>query len=311
MSGLGLGYLVELADRRFRTPEDVRHHLGLPLIGHIPVIHETGSRKRQSGATPSDGHIAPVLCAARRPKSCEAEAVRAVRTALYFSSRGQRHKVIQITSPDAGDGKTTLASNLAISIASSGKKTLLVDGDLRRATVHKMFGLENSVGLVELIGSGAKLADGVRQGPVENLWIISSGRQHGNPSELLTSPRFHELLDVLRQKYDFIIIDTPPMLPVTDPSVVAARVDGVLLVIRLTKHARDHASRAVEMLGALGATVLGVVVNGIGRAGGYGYRREYHYGYGYAYGYAHGNGKDGYYSETPEEPEPTVAETKA
>lgn len=307
--GFGLGYLVEIADKSFRDPDEIRRTLGLPVVGHIPVIEASRASEQ-----PSEGEngLASIICTYHLPKSRSAEAYRAVRTSLYFNAHGEGHKVIQITSPNPGDGKTTLAANLAVSMADSGKRVLLLEADFRRPRVHKYFGLDNSIGVSSVIAGEAELADVLQQTPVKNLWAMPCGPRPRNPSDLLTSPRFKELIDVLRDQHDFVIVDTPPILAVTDSSVVAPRVDAVLLVVRLTKHARDAALRSTEMLGSLGARILGVVVNGIGKSTsygyGYGYRRYGGYRYGYRsqrygnysyYGYADGNGANGgvYYTE--------------
>lgn len=291
--GMGLGYLVDIADKSFRSPEEIRRQLGLPVIGHIPVIEAPRRKTADAEGESAANAISSILCTFHQPKSRPAEAYRAVRTSLYFSTHGEGHKVIQITSPNPGDGKTTLAANLAVSMADSGKRVLLLEADFRRPRVHKFFGLDNTLGVSSIIAGEAEIPDVIQQTAVSNLWAMPCGPRPHNPSDLLTSPRFKELIDTLRDQHDFVIVDTPPILAVTDSSVVAPRVDAVLLVVRLTKHARDGAMRATEMLGALGARILGVVVNGIGKTSGYGYGR-YRYGYGgYGYRYA-GGGRYGY-----------------
>ena len=190
--------------------------------------------------------------------------------------------MIQVTSPNPGDGKTTLASNLAVSIANSGKRVLLLDADFRHPKIHKYFGLDDSVGLSSVISEKDEVSEAIQETAVANLWAMACGPRPQNPADVLTSARLTELIAMLREKYDFIIIDSPPLLAVTDPSVVAPRVDAVALVIRLTKSARHDATQAAEMLSALGAQPLGIVVNGVGRKHGrYGY--NYRYG-GYRYG---------------------------
>jgi capsular exopolysaccharide synthesis family protein len=288
LAGLGLAYLAEAGDKSFRTPDEIRRRLGLPIVGHIPFL-----KSRNGSLQSADGKKAvldPLLYAFHRPRSGEAEAFRGLRTALYFSTRGEGHKVIQITSPDSSDGKTTLAANLAVSIAQSGAKTLLIDADFRKPQQHKIFGLPSSVGLSGALGGTAEVTDAIQQSAVPGLCVLPCGAVPPNPAELLTAPRFKELLDLLRDRYDFVLIDTPPILAVTDPCVVAPRVDGVLLVIRPSKHGRPHAERTREILGTLGATVLGVVVNGVDSTGHptrYGYG---HYGYGAPYGEATSDG---------------------
>lgn len=286
VAGLALAFVVDSADRRFRGPDDVRNDLGLPVVGHIPVI-PVSKKAAKEAESQTGGDLHPVLRLVHHPRGRIAEAYRAVRTALYFSTRGGRHKVIQVTSPNPGDGKTTLSANLAISIAQSGKTCILIDADFRRPRVHKLFGLDREVGLSALIEGTAEIPDAVRETGVENLTVMTCGQRPENPSELLTSLRFQELLDKLRDEYEFVIIDTPPILAVTDPSNVAPRVDGVLLVMRLSTSARKASRRAMETLDSLGANVLGVVVNGVGGAPGYG-------GYDGAYGYGRGYGGYGY-----------------
>lgn len=317
--GLGLGYLVEIADRTFRSPDEIRRLLGVPVVGHVPAI------PLQLDGPPAENalNLSPSLCTVHKPKSSLAEAFRAVRTALYFSAGDEKHRVIQITSPDVGDGKSTLSANLAVSIAQSGKRTLLVDADFRRPRIHKLFGLKRDEGLSNVISGDSDLPDAVQSSAVENLWILACGAKVNNPAELLTSPEFADLVKKLREEYDFVIIDTPPVLAVTDPCAVAPRVDGVLFTLRISRNVRPKAQRTQEILQSLGAKVLGVVVNGIGVAGEYGYGKYYgskyyhtgyYGGYGYRNGYGGGNGY-GYYENsykdyyTEDEKETTASRT--
>jgi len=303
IGALALAFVAEISDRTFRNPEDISQQLRLPIVGHIPVTDRV-TPKPQS-------HLDPTLVAFHQPKSRLAEAYRSIRTGLYFSTKGQQHRVIQITSPNPGDGKTTVSSNLAITIAQSGKKVLLIDADFRRPRIHKVFNLNQTLGMSSVISGDCDLPEAVQFTEVENLWIMPCGPRPSNPSELLSSPRFGELLQLLSEQYDFVLVDTPPMLAVTDPSVVAARVDGVFLTIRITKRTRAESIRATELLRALGANVLGVVVNGIGEKQGYGYGRygasryyQMGYRYRYGYGYDYGSREGGvYYSDEPSEQE--------
>lgn len=279
--GLLLGALLasaaELMDRGFHTVEEVRERLGLPVIGHIPIVDERTLVPR------GDSPLEPILCTYFQPKSSQAESFRGIRTWMYFTVRGDDCKVIQVTSPQARDGKTTLAANLAVSIAQSGKKVVLLDADFRKPRVHEIFGVSSSaVGLASVIAGSVSLKDAVLPTVIEGLSIMPCGPRPENPAELLTSPAFQHLLDTLRKDFDFVLIDTPPLLAVSDPSAVAPRVDGVLLVVRFSKYARPNAHRAKEMLAALRANVLGVVVNGYGRQGSpFGYDGYQGYGYGY------------------------------
>ena len=325
-AGCAIAFLLEMADKRFRSPEEITERLGVPVIGHIPYF------KPDKGDTASaiDGS----LCVYHRPKSNLAEAYRGIRTALYFSTRGEGHKVIQVSSPNPGDGKSTMAANLAVAIAQSGKRTMIVESDFRRPRVHKLFGLERDIGVTSVIAGEAELSDAIQETGIENLYSLSCGPKPSNPSELLSSPRYGELIDLLREKFDYVIIDTPPLMAVTDPAVVATRVDGILLTIRISKRSQQDCVRSAELLASLGANQLGVIVNGVDardKYGGYGYGgyRQYgsktygNVGYGgsyYSYGYddrytsyygedddrkRHGSGEDRS-QKTPRPPVETV-----
>ncbi|MFL5328014.1 MAG: polysaccharide biosynthesis tyrosine autokinase [Gemmataceae bacterium] len=286
--GIGLAYLAELSDKSFRNPVEIRRRLGLPVIGHVPFL--AADEKAQELVAAGSSTVDPMLITHYQSSSIGAEAYRGVRTALYFSTRGEAHQVIQVTSPNVGDGKSTLAANLAASIAQSGKRTLLIDADFRKPRVHKIFNVPAQVGMASVMAGQAELASAIQPTAVPNLSVLPCGPRPVNPSELLTSPKFKELLDELRTQFDFVIVDTPPILVVTDPAVVAPRVDGVILCIRVTKNGRPFAERAREVLASLGANVIGVVVNGFGSqvgGGKYGYE-HYQYGYGEGYSYTYG-----------------------
>ena len=287
LGGLGLGYLGEITDKSFRTAEEIRRRLGLPIIGHIPRFTTDADAREQAGDLAAS--LDPAMCTFYQTRSAEAEAFRGVRTALYFSTAGQGHRVIQVTSPSPGDGKTTLTANLAISIAQSGKRVLVIDADIRKPRLHRQFGIADGTGLSLILVGEASAAEAIREGGVPNLWVLPCGPLPPNPAELLTSPRFKEFLDQVRDQYDFVLVDTPPLLAVTDASVVAPRVDGVLLVIRVSKNGRPQAERAKEILSTLGVNVLGVIVNGLDQhsTAMYGFQD---YQYGGAYGSAEVNG---------------------
>ncbi len=294
--GFGLGCLVDIADRTFHNPDEIIKRLSLPLIGHIPVINQ--SKRYQVEKSLVD----PVICTYHRPKSQNSEAFRAIRTALFFNSQDRENTVIQVTSPTPGDGKTTVAANLAVSIAQSGKRVLLVDGDMRRPRLGSIFGVSSKEGFATVLSGETKWQDGVFEvEEIEGLSVLPCGAKPSNPAELSTSPLVKQLIAQMRAEYDFVVIDTPPILAVTDPCPVAARVDGVILAIRIKKNVRTSAERSVEILRNLGANIVGVVVNGVGAQSGYGsqytysaYRSGYAYNeYGYGYGYGYGN----YYQE--------------
>lgn len=284
--GASTAYVVERSDQRFRSPEDLREQLGLPIVGHIPMI-KAGERKGADGSELEA--LDPSLCAFHQPDHAASEAYRAVRTSLYFSARGSGHRVVQITSPVPGDGKTTLSANLAISTADSGKRVLLIEADFRRPRLAGVFSLDEEHGVSSVIAHDTRLEQAIQQTAIPNLSVMPCGPRPSNPSELLTTPRFQQLLETVRNRFDLVLVDTPPLLAVTDPAVVAPRVDTVLLVVSMGRNVRRVALRATEVLDGVGANVLGVVVNRWNR--GYGYGNDgYGYGYGYGYQYAYRNG---------------------
>ncbi|MEQ1905170.1 MAG: polysaccharide biosynthesis tyrosine autokinase [Pirellulaceae bacterium] len=294
--GFGLGCLVDLADKTFHNPDEVIRALGLPLVGHIPVISQSKRYQLENSI------IEPSICTYHRPKSQVSEAYRAVRTALFFNAQGSKSSVIQVTSPTPGDGKSTTAANLAVSIAQSGKRVLLVDGDMRRPRMAQTFGMSSKEGFSTVLSGESFWKDVIVECPeIEGLSIMPCGLKPSNPAELVTSPQVKLLIDQMRNEYDFVVIDTPPLLAVTDPCPIAARVDGVVICMRIKKNVRISAERAVEVLRNVGANIVGVVVNGVGAQSGYGsqytygaYRAGYSYnGYGYGYGYGYGT----YYDE--------------
>jgi polysaccharide biosynthesis transport protein len=241
--GFGWAYRAEVADRSFRKPEEIRQALGWRVLAHVPHLRRVG-------------------------KEAQVEAFRAVRTAVYFAAQADAKRVIQVTGPDQGSGKTTLTAHLAASIAQSGKRVLVMDADLRKPSQHKIYGVANDIGLTTVLAGRAGAKEAIRSGPVPGLDVLPSGPVVSNPAELLSSPALQTLLGSVREQYDYVLIDTPPLLAVTDPSIVAHQADGVLLVVRLTKRSRPDAQVAKEILEAAGADVLGVVVNGVPRRSG-------------------------------------------
>jgi capsular exopolysaccharide synthesis family protein len=230
-----------------------------------------------------------------KTRSSVSEAFRGIRTAIFFNSQHGSLKVIQVTSPIPGDGKSTIASNLAVSISQSGRRVCLVDCDFRRPRISKIFGLSSDTGLVQVINEKATLEEAIQPSSIENLSVLSCGRRPGNPAELLSSERFHFIISQLREMFDYVILDTPPVLVVSDPATVATAADGVILTVRLRRNLKPIAMRAAQMLHSMNANMIGVVVNGVGvGASGYGYGGYRYDSYNNGYGYGYGYGKTGY-----------------
>ena len=212
-------------------------------------------------------------------KSPVAEAYRILRTNIEFSSTDRKVKVILVTSSGPSEGKTTTASNMAIAMAEANRRVLLIDCDLRKPAVHRLFGLVNVKGLTNILVEGIEYSNITNVTEVENLEIITSGPKPPNPAELLGSNKMKEFLDNVREGYDVVIIDAPPILPVTDAAVLSQYVDGVILVAGYGLTTFDAAIQAKASLQKVNARILGVVLNGVptDKRGGYYYYYYYYY----------------------------------
>lgn len=207
-----------------------------------------------------------------------AEAFRVLRTNLQFIDPDVQRKVFVVTSSLPGEGKTTTAVNLALALAEGGESVVLVEGDLRRPKISEYLRLESAVGLTTVLIGKLPLEDAVQTTASEGLAVVTSGATPPNPAELLKSSAMSSLIASLREQYDIVLIDAPPLLPVTDGALLAAQADGALLVVRHGKTTTDQVTLAVERLEAVGATPVGVIFNMTPAKGGDGYG----YGYGYA-----------------------------
>ena len=287
-----MGYLLEQGDRSFRSAGELQEEFGRPILGHVPVIPPEALRAA------GDSRYAPSLLTVHRPRSRLAESFRSVRTGLIFAARSAGLKVIQVTSPDPGDGKSTLAANLAVSLGRSGKRTILVDGDLRRPRVKKLLGIEAEYCVTDVIDNPDLLDEAVVETGLKDLWALPCLRKPEHPAELLSSHDYEHFLEILRQKFDFVILDSPPVLAVSDPAAVAPFVDGVLLAIRLSKRSRGKVQETLGVLERAGANVLGLVVNGVDVRSEYARGLESgYYGGGYGEGFGRGSSGGGYYTE--------------
>ena len=214
------------------------------------------------------------------PKNPAAEAYRVIRTSVQFAQAGKALKTIAITSCTPNEGKSMTVANLAVVLTQAGKSVLLMDCDMRNPTVHKNFNLSNKVGLSSCISMGTAVADAVQATAIEGLDALTSGVIPPNPSELLGSERMQNILQRAKEEYDYLLIDTPPVLPVTDSLVLGRMVDGLILVIDSGEIKVEMAREVKNQLVHAGANILGVVLNKV--------RSEHHgYGYGYYYYYGH------------------------
>ena len=207
------------------------------------------------------------LVALTNPKSAAAEAYRALRTNIQFASPDKPVHTLLATSTSPDDGKSTTIANLAITFAQAGSPTVLVDADLRRPHLHRLFGLQNEAGLTSWVGEATRGKEAMaaplplHETRVPNLHVLTSGPVPPNPAEILASQRMAELLEKLRGVAEYVLLDAPPIIAVTDAAVLSPRVDGVLLVVNAGKTRRDLAIKARDMLRQVNANLLGVVLN--------------------------------------------------
>ena len=210
----------------------------------------------------------------KKPKSIAAESYRTLRTNIQYSSFDKEIQVIVITSSEPGEGKSTTAGNLALSLSQDGKKVILIDSDLRKPSIHKNFKITNILGLSDVL-IGKEDINNVVSKYNNNLLILTSGKIPPNPSEMLASNSMTKLIEVLKETFDYIILDTPPVQAVTDSQILSAKADGTILVVKAQKTKRDSVKNAVALLNKVNANILGTVLNGLEES-----RNNYYYYYG-------------------------------
>ena len=268
--GTGLAFAIDLLDDRVRSKEEIdRMQLGLPVLGLIP---ETTIFKRSD---------IPELESFSSPTSPASEAYRTLRSAVQFAGIERDLRVLLITSTDAGESKSTTAANLAVTLARSGSTVCLIDADLRNPRLHMFFGVQQKQGLSDVLLGQARPPEAIVSfAEIDGLGMMPVGRKAPNPAELLGSNRMSVLLGALKKRFDIVIVDSPPILPVVDSLELSRQVDGVLLVTLMGRTRRRGLNHAVELLNNVSAPLLGIVMSGVDKAAGYGY------GYGYGYGEA-------------------------
>jgi len=265
LGGIGVAFFVEYLDNTVKSTEDVESKLGVPVLGVVSLL--------------ASGEQSMEKILLKEPHSVFAESYKVLRTAVLLSSAVTPPKNILVTSAAPGEGKTVTSVNLAITIAQTAHSVLLIDSDLRKPRVHKIFGLDNSIGLSTFL-AGASDMNIISEEVVPNLNIIPSGPVPPNPSELLSSGRMYDLIRTVNEKFDIIIWDAAPLLTVTDSLVLSKILDGTIIVTKAGLTTYESVSRALKSLNDIEAHFLGVVINGLDvRKNDY-YYRHYHYGYG-------------------------------
>ena len=305
MLGLVLAFVQETLDTSIGTIEDVETYLQVPVLGIVPHIDARETVQRLIERRPALADMEPealqshaLLITHFDPKSPVAEAYRTLRTNIQFMRIERQGKVLVVTSPTLQEGKTTTIVNLALTMAQNGQRTLLIGANLRRPSIHRFFGIEREPGLADVLVSNARWRDCIRtvadilmgrfemedimaSPGLDNLHILESGPIPANPSELLSTPAMAQFLSEVREEYDVVLIDTPPVLPVTDSAIVAAQVDGVILVYQAGKVGRLVLKRAKAHLESARAKVWGVVLNDVQtEIAGYAYTHYYTHYYG-------------------------------
>jgi polysaccharide biosynthesis transport protein len=303
--GLALAFVRENLDTSIGTIEDVESYLGVPVLGVVPHIDSRETVQRILERRPALAQIDPeallshsLLITHFDPKSPVAEAYRTLRTNIQFARMERSGKVLVVSSPTLQEGKTTTIVNLALTMAQSGQKTLLIGANMRRPSIHRFFGIEREPGLSNILVGSAQWRDCIRTvadilmgrfemedimaAPgLDNLHIIEAGPVPANPSELLSTPAMSGFLHSVRDVYDVILVDTPPILPVTDSAIVASQADGVVIVYQAGKVGRLVLKRAKVHVENVGGKVWGVVLNDVKtEIAGYAYTQYYTHYYG-------------------------------
>ena len=272
--GVGLALFLEYLDNTVKTPDDIEERYNIPVLSTI------------SKSKDKDKDLYKLIL--DEPSSAIAESFKSLRASIMLSSSDSPPKTILVTSMAPKDGKTTIALNLAMAIAGSGSKVLIIDCDLRRPMLHQVFGLENKKGLSTFIAgtSGIKI---IREGLPENLSLITSGPIPPNPSELMISKRLKDLVRALKDKFDFVIFDTPPIISVSDTLIMSKIVDASLIVTRFGKTTYEMMNHGLKQMADIEAKVIGTVINAVDeKKSGYYY---YHYNKEYYQYYASGDQK--------------------
>src|SRR5580658_9919756 len=264
-SGVGLAFLLEGLDNTVRTTEQAQMISGLPPLGMIPMVsrtpREVSNPKRLSIASSKE---AVELVTQTRPNSQMAESYRALRTSLLLTNLGAPPKVIIVTSALPQEGKSTTSISCANVLAQKGTRVLLIDADLRRPSIHKTLGMGPRSGLSNVLTGSATLEQVITRVPsLPNVFVLPAGTPPPNPAELLASTQMRDVLEELRGQYDFIVVDTPPTLSVTDAVVLSPRADAIVLVIRSGQTTKQALRRSRDLLTQVNAKVSGVLLNAV------------------------------------------------
>jgi succinoglycan biosynthesis transport protein ExoP len=285
--GLGLAWVREQLDSSIKTPDDLEQDLGIPFLGLLPEIEDEEEAKRGSKRKREPRSSPPELIVHDRPLSGIAEAARSVRTNLLFMNPDRPYKKLLVSSAAPSEGKTTVACCIAIASAQGGQRVCIIDCDLRRPRLHRVFGRVGDAGVTSVLVGEATLDEVIKPTVVHNLWSIPAGPLPPNPADLLQSERFARLLNDLADRFDRIVIDSPPLVAVTDSAIISRLADGTVFVVRAFKTSKHLSAQGLRSLRDVDAPVVGAVLNAVNLN-----RHEYSYYYHYYY-----YKRDGYRSE--------------
>lgn len=290
--GIALAYIVDLFDTTVQNEREVQTRFGLPVLGSIPVLSAhrflPGRRAhKKAKVNIEDNSLDATHLDLYSESSPIAEAYRSVRTALLFTARDKNTNIFIITSPVAGDGKSINTYNLGVSLAQGGKKTLIIDTDLRRSYQHKIFGVERSPGITDVIGGEAKWEETIiPHHTLKNLWLIPAGSRVSNPAELVSSSQMKNLLDQLKGEFDIILMDTPPVTPCMDSRYLGMFTGGLIMMVRAESTKLSALDQSINLCRRVNVDIWGVIVN----------HASFRYGYGYYYVYQRYSPYGYYYS---------------
>jgi receptor protein-tyrosine kinase len=278
--GLGAAFLRDSLDDALSS-KDAAERLGnAPVLGLVPMVSSWRKRKRSAVAVTDE------------PSSPAAEAYRSLRTSIQFIRQTQDLRTLLVTSPAAAEGKTSTLANLGAVFAQAGERVVLISCDLRRPRLGDVFGIDEKVGISNVLLDEEMLDEALQPVPgYDSLWILGAGTVPPNPAELLNGPEARQVFATLRERFDLVLVDSPPVLPVTDAMVLSAYTDGTLIVVAAGQTKRHQLERTAERFAQAQTAVIGIVLNEVSKENGY--------GSGYGYGYGGYGGYGGYHSYQP------------
>lgn len=293
--GVGITLLIDLLDDTIKTPEELER-MALTALGTIPIVNIEDIRRRlkrqgKELTAQDEVRLESKMITRFSPKSPISEAYRSLRTNIQFSDIDNPKRVILMTSAATKEGKSTTCVNLAITFAQTGSRVLLVDSDLRRPTLHSFFNVDKMYGLSNVLIGSLSFNDVIKRTEVENLDLITAGDIPPNPAEMVASERMRMFLEEARNRYDVVLLDSPPVVAVTDAAILTTRADATILVVSSGMTGRSELKRAIGLIRSVGSNVLGIILNGLDIKKMYGTYYYYFHYYQYYYYYGSESGE--------------------